>query len=362
MKQKTSHPLAPNGRGALENPVGRFEPLQVEADPEAPVEVDEDGEVIPRRIRTEIFRDRSKSIISTNDSPDIGMEATLNPYRGCEHGCIYCFARPTHEYLGLSAGLDFETKIFAKPDAPRLLEEKLQSPGWVPKVIFLSGVTDCYQPVERKLKITRACIEVAVDFKNPISFITKSKLVTRDIDLLKQLAAIDAVSVNFSVTTLDRRLARLMEPRATTPPLRLKAIEELAKAGIFVNVMIGPVIPGLTEHEIPAILQAAADAGAQSAGYTMLRLPWGVKDLFQTWVKEHYPDRADKVLNRIRAIRDGKLNDAEFGSRMRGEGFYADQISQVFDLSRKRFGLTRCAKLSTAHFNRGARDKQMSLF
>jgi DNA repair photolyase len=357
----TSH-LAPHGRGALENPVGRFEPLQVEADPEAPPEVDEDGKPLPRQIRTEIFRDRSKSIISTNDSPDIGLEATLNPYRGCEHGCIYCFARPTHEYLGLSAGLDFETKIFAKPDAPRLLEEKLSSPGWEPKVIFMSGVTDPYQPIERKLKITRACVEVLRDFRNPLSFITKNQLVTRDIDLLKEMAAIDAVSVNFSITTLDPKLARVMEPRATTPPLRLKAVEQLAKAGIFVNVMIGPVVPALNEHEIPAILQAAAAAGAKSAGYTMLRLPWGVKDLFQTWLHEHFPDRAEKVLNRIRSIRDGKLNDSEFGTRMRGEGFYAEQVSQVFDLSRRRFGLTTRLKLSTAHFNRRARDKQMSLF
>lgn len=360
MKKENS--LAPQGRGALENPVGRFEPLQVEADPETPPEIDDNGEIVPRRIRTEVFRDRTKSIISTNDSPDVRLEATLNPYRGCEHGCIYCFARPTHEYLGLSAGLDFETKIFAKPDAPRLLEEKLRSPGWEPKPIFMSGATDPYQPLERKMKITRACIEVFVDFKHPVSFITKNHLVTRDIDLLRRLAEIEAVSVNMSVTTLDRRLARLMEPRASTPPMRLKAIEELSKAGIFVNVMIGPVVPALTEHEMPAILQSAANAGAQSAGYTMLRLPWGVKDLFQTWLHEHFPDRAEKVLNRIRSIRDGKLNDSEFGSRMRGEGFYAEQISQVFDLSRKRFGLTKRAPLSTAHFNRHARDKQMSLF
>ncbi|MEZ0224906.1 MAG: PA0069 family radical SAM protein [Alphaproteobacteria bacterium] len=362
MEQKKDISQHPNGRGALENPVGRFEPLQVEADPEALAsEVDEDGEVLPRRIRTEVFRDKSRSIISSNDSPDIGMEATVNPYRGCEHGCIYCYARPTHEYLGLSAGLDFETKIFAKPDAPKLLEEKLQSPGWQPKLIFFSGVTDPYQPLEKKLKITRACLEVLADFCNPVSFITKNHLVTRDIDLLQRLAAKDAASVNLSITTLDRKLTRLMEPRASTPALRLRAIEQLAKAGIPVNVMIGPVLPGLTEHEIPSILESAASAGAQWAGYTMLRLPYGVKDLFQTWLLEHYPDRADKVLNRIRSIRDGKLNDSEFGTRMRGEGFYAEQISTVFELSRKRFGLTKRVRLSTAHFNRHARDRQLSL-
>lgn len=365
MKQKPHTFENLSGRGALENPAGRYEPLQVEEDAEALAAIPqaEDGEEWqPRQIKTQVFRDKSKSIISTNDSPDIGMEATLNPYRGCEHGCIYCFARPTHEYLGMSAGLDFETKIFAKPDAAKLLAEKLQSPGWQPKVIFMSGVTDSYQPLERKMKITRSCLEVLHEFRNPVSFITKNHLVTRDIDILSEMAKLDLCSVNMSVTTLDRKLARLMEPRASTPPMRLKAIEQLSAAGIPVNVMIGPVVPGLTEHEIPAILEAAKKAGAVSAGYTMLRLPYGVKDLFQTWLHEHYPDRAEKVLNRIRSIRDGKLNDGEFGSRMRGEGFHATQISQIFDLMRLKFQLTKRVKLSTAHFNVKAREKQMSLF
>lgn len=365
MKQKPHSFDNLSGRGALENPAGRFEPLQVEEDAEALAAIPqaEDGEEWqPRQIKTQVFRDKSKSIISTNDSPDIGMEATLNPYRGCEHGCIYCFARPTHEYLGLSAGLDFETKIFAKPDAAKLLAEKLQSPGWQPKVIFMSGVTDAYQPLERKMKITRSCLEVLMEFRNPVSFITKNHLVTRDIDILSEMAKLDLCSVNMSVTTLDRKLARLMEPRASTPPMRLKAIEQLSAAGIPVNVLIGPVLPGLTEHEIPAILEAAKKAGAVSAGYTMLRLPYGVKDLFQTWLQEHYPDRAEKVLNRIRSIRDGKLNDGEFGSRMRGEGFHATQISQIFDLMRLKHQLTKRVKLSTAHFKKNAREKQMSLF
>lgn len=226
----------------------------------------------------------------------------------------------------------------------------------------MSGVTDSYQPLERKMKITRSCLEVLLEFRNPVSFITKNHLVTRDIDILSEMAKMDLCSVNMSVTTLDRELARNMEPRASTPPMRLKAIEQLTKAGIPVNVMIGPVVPGLTEHEIPAIMEAAARAGATSAGYTMLRLPYGVKDLFQTWVHEHYPDRAEKILNRIRSIRDGKLNDGEFGSRMRGEGFHADQISMIFDLMRKKYGLTRRHPLSKAHFRKNARDKQMSLF
>lgn len=355
--------LNTRGRGASENPAGRFETLETRVDLDNGAETDEEGNLLPpRKVPTRIYRDSSRTILSTNDSPDIGMEATLNPYRGCEHGCIYCFARPTHEYLGLSAGLDFETRIFAKPDAASLLVKKLASPRWEPQVIFMSGVTDPYQPIEKKLGITRACVAVLADFRNPVSFITKNHLVTRDIDLLSQLAAFDAVSVNMSLTTLDRTLARRMEPRASTPPLRLKAIETLAKAGIPVNVMLGPVLPGLTEHEIPDILSAAANAGARSAGYTMLRLPYGVKDLFQSWLAEHYPDRADKILNRIRSIRDGKLYNAEFGSRMRGEGFYAAQIAQVFDLARRKYGLNNRIALSTAAFRRDARQPQLALF
>lgn len=351
------------GRGALDNPAGRFETLSCETDLDSTPETDEDGQILPpRQVKTQIFHDRSKSILSTNDSPDIGMDATLNPYRGCEHGCIYCFARPTHEYLGMSAGLDFETKIFAKPDAPRLLVDTLSSKNWEPKIIFMSGVTDPYQPIEKKLGITRGCLEVLADFRNPVSFITKNSLITRDLDLLIRLAAYKAVSINMSVTTLDHKLARTMEPRASTPVARLRAIEALSKAGIPVNVLIGPVIPGLTEHEIPHILESAANAGACSAGYTMLRLPYGVKDLFQAWLHEHFPDRAEKVLNRIRSVRDGKITSAEFGDRMRGAGFHADQIAQIFDLARRKYGLTKRVTLSTAHFKRDARNPQLSLF
>ncbi len=355
-------PLKTRGRGAMENPAGRFERLDYEADGDAlDAPVEEEFECGSQR-KTEIYRDATRSIVSTNDSPDVGMDTSLNPYRGCEHGCIYCFARPTHEYLGMSVGLDFETKIFAKPDAPLLLEQKLSSRGWEPRAVFMSGATDPYQPIERRLGITRQCLEVFARFRNPVGIITKNHLVTRDADLLGDLARDNAGMVNMSVTSLERSLARNMEPRASTPPMRLKAIETLAKAGVPVNVMIGPVLPGLTEHEIPAILQSAADAGARSAGFTMLRLPYGVKDIFQTWLREHYPDRADKVLNRVRDVRGGKLNDSTFGDRMRGNGFYAEQIAQIFYASRKKSGLTNPIILSADAFRVPGRAQQMELF
>jgi len=352
-----------HGRGAVRNPAGRFERLQTVTDNDPPDEEDAADPDRHKRLPTQIFRDSSKTVISTNDSPDIGMEATLNPYRGCEHGCIYCYARPTHEYLGLSAGLDFETKIFAKPDAPNLLREKLMSPSWQPKVITLSGVTDCYQPAERKLQITRGCLEVLTEFRNPVAIITKNQLATRDIDLFSELNTHKAAALNFSITTLDNELCRVMEPRASQPKLRLRAVETFAKAGIPVGIMVGPVIPGLTDHEVPAILEAAANAGAQRAGYTMMRLPYGVKDLFQGWLAENFPDRAEKVLSRVREVRGGKLNDPNFGSRMRGTGEYADHVAQMFKLYRKRYGLDRgFAELSVAAFRRPSRDGQLSFF
>ena len=351
------------GRGALDNPSGRFEKLDLTNEPETYNALLEAGteEEDDQQIRTEVFKDTSRTIISTNDSPDVGMEATINPYRGCEHGCIYCYARPGHEYLGLSAGLDFESKIFVKPDAASLLVEKLSSKTWQPKVITLSGVTDCYQPLERKLKITRGCFEVLRDFRNPAAIITKNALVTRDIDIFKEMAQYDCIGVNISVTTLDGKLARAMEPRASQPIQRLKAIEALAKENIPVGIMIGPVLPGLTEHEIPAILKAVADAGARSANYTMLRLPYGVKDLFQTWLAKHYPDRAQKILNRLKSMRKGKLYDSEFGTRMRGIGPHADQVSEMFALYKKKYNLNRRANLTTKHFRRDARSEQLSL-
>lgn len=315
------------------------------------------------QVDTILHADTTRSIVSTNDSPDVGMEATINPYRGCEHGCIYCFARPTHEYLGLSAGTDFERQIFVKHDAAKLLEQKLSLKSWTPKILSLSGVTDPYQPVERKLGITRACFEVLRDFRNPAAIITKNALVTRDADIFADMALWNGIYVNISITTLDGSLARVMEPRASRPALRLSAIETLARAGIPVGVIIGPVIPGLTDHEIPAILKSAADAGATGAHYTILRLPYGVKDLFQVWLNDHFPDRAARVLSHVRDVRGGKLNDAAFGTRMRGEGVYADHVESVFSLYKRKYALhRRYHALSTEHFRPHARSAQGDLF
>lgn len=354
------------GRGATVNPDGRYEKYCTETDPDAyDDELKNSDERTERnQVKTTIFKDTSRTVISTNDSPDLYMDATLNPYRGCEHGCIYCYARPTHEYLGHSVGIDFETKIYTKEDAPRLLAQKLASKTWQPQVINFSGVTDCYQPIEKQLRITRQCLEVCHEFHNPAAIITKNQLVTRDIDLFRDMHAYRTIKVFMSVTTLDGKLARTMEPRASQPGLRLKAIEALAKAGIPVGVMVGPVLPGLTDHEIPGILKAVSEAGAQSAHYTMLRLPYGVKDIFQKWLEEHYPDRVNKVLNRIKDVRDGKLNDGNFGSRMTGEGIIADNVAAIFAVAKKKYGLDRgrTSSLTTEHFRRDARAAQLSLF
>ena len=340
-----SDPVVQRGRGATGNPAGRFERLAVVSE-----RVDDDDDRPPRA--TELFRDTSKSILSYNDSPDVGMAVYLNVYRGCEHGCIYCYARPYHEYLGLSAGVDFESKIFVKENAAELLRKELMAKSWAPQGIGFSGVTDPYQPVERKLKLTRACLEVLVEFRNPAAVITKSHTVTRDIDLLRALATHGAAQVMLSITTLDDELAGVMEPRASRPQRRLEAVRALAAAGIPVGVMVAPIIPGLTDHEVPAILKAAAEAGATTAGRTVVRLPYGVKDLFSDWLEAHFPDRRDKVLNRLRAMRDGKLNDPNFGSRMSGEGPFAESIHQMFDLHRRKLGLTKKLELSTGAFRR----------
>jgi DNA repair photolyase len=312
--------------------------------------------------RTMFYRDRSRSALSANDSPDIAFDASVNPYRGCEHGCAYCYARPTHEYLGLSAGLDFETKIFVKEDAPLLLRRELAKAAWTPKVVALSGVTDCYQPAERRLRITRACLEVLAEFRNPALVVTKNELVARDADVLADLARARAAAVFLSVTTLDAALAGALEPRASAPARRLAAIAALARAGVPVGVMVAPVVPGLTDHELPAIVRAAADAGATFAGYTVLRLPHGVKELFTDWLERHQPGRAEKVLNRVRDLRDGKLNDARFFSRFRGEGPFAEQIRILYDVACKKAGLSGARPvLSTAAF-RHAGGAQLALF
>jgi DNA repair photolyase len=345
--------LAIKGRGAGLNPKNRFEILEVERDPEIPG---------PERVDTELLRDTSRSLITRNDSPDVGFEVSINPYRGCEHGCVYCYARPFHEYLGFSAGLDFESRILVKEDAPEILRRELSSPKWQPQTLVMSGVTDCYQPAERKLEITRRCLEVLAEFRNPVGIITKNELVTRDIDHLSELAEHGAAAVHISITTLDGEVARRMEPRASHPRDRLKAIERLAAAGIPVGVMVAPVVPAITDHEMPKILEAAAAAGATSAGYVVLRLPGAVAGLFEEWVERHFPDRKEKVLNRVRDLRGGRLYDARFGSRMRGEGLFADQIRTTFETFKRRYGLDQPRpELSTAAFRRPG-QLQLALF
>ncbi len=351
--QKEHNPI--RGRGSSDNPANRFEGVYTDYD------LDEETGQKPTQ-ETKFYPDDTKEIISTNDSPDIPFNKSINPYRGCEHGCIYCYARPTHEYLGFSAGLDFESRIMVKHEAPRKLRERISLTSWEPSVLVMSGVTDPYQPVERKLEITRGCLEVLAEFLNPVSIITKNYLVTRDIDYLKQLAEHKAVSVTLSITTLDSDLAKKMEPRTSRPRRRLQAIRELSEAGIPAGVNVAPIIPGLTDHECANILEAAAEAGATQAGYTILRLPFGVKDLFQDWLEQHFPERKEKVLNRIRNMRDGKLNDPRFGNRFRGEGEFARQISDLFNVHTERFGLNKeNLNLTTKHFRPGG-GSQLGLF
>jgi DNA repair photolyase len=338
------------GRGAARDLPNRFQVLALDLDPDV-VQGNPEDEAQPNP-KTLFLDDTSESIIVRNDSPDIGFGASLNPYRGCEHGCAYCYARPTHEYLGFSAGLEFETKIMVKRRAPELLRRELASAKWQPQPLAMSGVTDCYQPAERHFRITRGCLEVLAEFRNPVSIITKNFLVTRDLDVLKRLAAFDAVHVFISITTLNADLAARMEPRASRPAHRLRAIEMLAKAGVPVGVLVAPIIPGLNDREIPAVLEGARAAGATSAGYTMLRLPHGVKDVFAEWLKEHFPERVDRILGTVRSVRNGKLNVSDFGSRMRGEGPYADQVAQMFHVFRERLGFGHMRDLRTEHFQR----------
>jgi len=359
--KETPQSSAPiHGRGASWSPANRFEKLHIDLnDVDAPLAVsvglfdpDAGDAVQPRRV-TQYFRDGSKTIISRNSSPDVGFETSVNPYRGCEHGCIYCYARPTHEYLGFSAGLDFESKIMVKTDAPQLLRTELESPRWQPQVVVMSGVTDPYQPIERKLRITRGCLEVLAKFRNPVAIITKNRLVTRDVDLLRELASYNAAAVNISVTSLDANLQRVLEPRTSIPSARLEAIAQLRTARIPVGVMVAPIIPGLTDHEVPRILQACAKAGAQFAGYTIVRLPWAVAPLFEHWLEEHFPDRKEKVLGRIRDLRgNGKLNNSKWHARMTGEGIFSEQIASLFAVGCRRAGIGERPQLSTASFRR----------
>jgi DNA repair photolyase len=343
------------GRGSSDNPENRFEKVYLDYDPD-----EETGE--KPAPGTQFLTDHTKDIISKNNSPDIPFNKSINPYRGCEHGCIYCYARPSHEFLGMSAGLDFESRIVVKYNAAKLLRKTLSVKSWIPEPIVMSGVTHPYQPVERQLKITRCCIEVLHEARHPLGIITKNHLVTRDIDLLAELAKVDAVKVAISITTLDPELARVMEPRTSRPQRRLDAIRQLSEAGIPVRVNVAPIIPGLTDHESVSILEEAASAGASGAGYTLLRLPYGVKELFTEWLGQHYPDRKSKILNRILDIRNGKLNRSEFGERFRGTGNYADQIHDLFQHHAKRLGLHRDMKpLSAEHFRR-LNGNQLTLF
>ena len=343
------------GRGANNNPPNRFEPIHLEPDPEcAPEE--------QPHPRTQFMEDSSESLLTKNDSPDVGFTYGLNAYRGCEHGCSYCFARPYHEYLGFSSGLDFETKIMVKLRAPELLRRELTSPRWKPEPIAMSGATDCYQPAERHFRLTRGCLEVCADLRQPIFIITKNALVTRDLDLLGELARYRCVGVNLSVTSLDSDLAGKLEPRASRPAARLRAIRDLTAAGVPVNVLVAPVIPGLNDHEIPAILAAVAEAGAKTASYVLLRLPHAVKDVFTQWLDDHAPGKKARVLDRLRALRGGKLYDSQWGKRMAGEGIFADQIRDLFQVAARRAGLLRDrVELSTEHFRRPG-GQQMTLF
>lgn len=342
------------GRGSVDNPASRFEKLQIAAYSDA-----QPGDEVVRR--TEFIKDTSRSIIAYNSSPDVGFDASVNPYRGCEHGCAYCYARPTHEYLGFSAGLDFETKILVKENAPELLEEELASSKWKPQIVALSGVTDPYQPAERKLKLTRRCLEVFLKFRNPVIIITKNYLVTRDADILKEMAAHALVKVFISITSLDNVLVRKLEPRTSSPQRKLAAIEVLSSAGVSTGLLAAPIIPGLNDHELISIISSAAKSGASFAKYIVLRLPHGLKSLFEEWLDTHYPNRKEKVLNRIRSTRGGELNDSGFHNRMKGEGIFAEQIANLFDVACRQNGLNKQRPhLSTENFRRPG-DGQLSI-
>ncbi|MGH1365336.1 MAG: PA0069 family radical SAM protein [Calditrichia bacterium] len=356
------NPQKKRGRAAISNPAGRFEKLEYFPDFS---DLEEDDDEFSSDVKTIFYRDTSKSIISFNQSPDVPFDAGINPYRGCEHGCIYCFARPSHEFLGLSAGLDFETKIFVKHNAATLLRKELNAKKWQPKPIAISGSTDPYQPAEKHFRITRSVLEVLAEFRNPVGIVTKNHLITRDIDLLKELATHNAIRVVVSVTTLDGALARKMEPRTSQPTRRIEAIRKLAEAGIPVGVFTAPVIPGLTDHEIPAIIKTAADAGASFAGYVMLRLPYSVSGLFEQWLESNFPERKEKVMNRVRDIRGGNVNDSRFFERMKGDGAFAEQVKTLFQAACRNAGIPEGrsdhSRLSTKSFRRPG-DAQMNLF
>jgi DNA repair photolyase len=352
------HP--PKGRGATINPEGRFESRARES-------VDDGWDTPPDeelpKLETTVTEEFAKSIIARNESPDIGFSQSINPYRGCEHGCVYCYARPTHAYLNLSPGLDFETKLFAKVNAAELLREELARPGYQCDVIALGANTDPYQPIEREFRITRQILEVLAECEHPVGIATKSSMVERDLDLLAPMAQQRLAQVFVSIATLDHEIARRLEPRAVAPQRRLQAIKQLSEAGVPCGVLVAPVIPFLTDSAVEKVLEAAREAGASMAGYVLLRLPYEVKDLFKAWLEEHYPLKASHVMSRVRAMRGGKEYDSEFGSRMRGEGELADLLEKRFRIACERLGLNqRDWELDTKRFKPPQRGGQLPLF
>ncbi|WP_040593237.1 PA0069 family radical SAM protein [Schlesneria paludicola] len=356
-------PIRPGevGRGAQSNPTNRFARIEVVVDEDS---FDESSEENPPRTKTQYFSDLSKSVVTENDSPDVFFRYSINPYRGCSHGCSYCYARPTHEYLDLSAGLDFETKIFVKERAPELFRDWLARDRYRPEIVMMSGVTDCYQPAERHFQLTRKCLEVALAARQPIAIVTKNALVTRDIDLLRQMAERNLVSVAISITTLDQALTRSMEPRTSSPRARLRALRELTDAGVPTHVMIAPVIPSLNDSQIPSVLKAASEAGATSAGYVLLRLPHTVKPVFLDWLAVALPNQRERIESRLRDTRGGKLYEADFSTRMTGRGQIADQIRQTFEVFANKYGLNqKHEELDTSQFVRPIpKSGQMWLF
>ena len=351
-------PERSRGRSAGINPSGRFEPVSRHGFDDGWNSIED----LPP-FKTEVQVEKPRTIITRNDSPDISFDRSINPYRGCEHGCVYCFARPTHSYMGLSPGLDFESKLFAKPDAARLLDRELSKPGYQPRTIAIGTNTDPYQPVERQWRIMREILEVLEARGHPVGIVTKSALVVRDIDILARMAERGLAKVALSVTTMDRMLARTMEPRASTPTKRLEAIRQLSDAGIPASVMVAPIVPGLNDQEMERILDSAYAAGAREAGYVLLRLPLEVAPIFKDWLLRHYPDRYRHVMSLIRSMRDGKDYDSEWGKRMKGSGPYAWQIGRRFELAAKRLGLnTERRRLRTDHFVPAARQyEQLTL-
>ena len=335
---------ARKGRGAVSHIAHRFESREREPDGDAldaarAERQDGDDELPP--LETEVTFERAGSVLAYNESPDLGFDRSINPYRGCEHGCPYCYARPTHSYLNLSPGLDFETRLVAKRNAAEVLERELAAPAYRPALVNIGSATDAYQPIERELRITRSLIEVLARTRHPFTTVTKSSLVERDVDLIAPAAAQGLAAVFFSLTTLDHSLSRKLEPRAASPQRRLRAIRTMAQAGVPVHVNLAPVIPFINEPEIEALLEAAAEAGARFAHYAVVRLPWEVNPIFQEWLQAHFPDRMQRVLNRVRDMRGGKEYDARFGVRMKGEGLWADLIRQRFEKGLARYGLRR---------------------